>query len=93
MSYGFTGELQQLIQSELAKGVFGSEDELLVVALKAFRQREDDFEQLKSEVQSRIESLDRGEGIELVGEQELRAFIDDIKAEGRRELEAARRGE
>jgi Arc/MetJ-type ribon-helix-helix transcriptional regulator len=92
MSYAFTGELQQLVQSELAKGTFASEDELLLVALRAFRQRERDFEQLRSEVQSRIESLDRGEGIELDGDEELRAFIDEIKAEGMRDLEASQRG-
>jgi hypothetical protein len=92
MSYAFTGELQQLVQSELAKGVFADEDELLVVALKVFRDREEAYQELKTEVQGRIESLDRGEGIELEGDEELRAFIDEIKAEGRRELEASQRG-
>ena len=78
MSYAFTGELQQLVQSELAKGVFADEDELLVVALKVFRDREEAYQELKTEVQGRIESLDRGEGIELEGDEELRAFIDEI---------------
>ena len=43
MSYAFPGELQQLVQSELAKGVYASEDELLLVALKALREREQVF--------------------------------------------------
>jgi Arc/MetJ-type ribon-helix-helix transcriptional regulator len=88
MSYAFPGELQQLVQSELAKGVYASEDELLLVALKAFREREQVFQQFRAEVQSRIESLERGEGIELDDEQALREFADEIKAEGRRSWEA-----
>ena len=63
-------------------------DELLLVALKALRERERDFQRLREEVQSRIEALDRGEGIELEDEEALRAFADEIKAEGRRSLEA-----
>src|SRR5258708_271391 len=90
MSYGFGGELQQLVDDELAKGVFANEDELLVVALKAFRQREEEFDQFKSEVQSRIASLDRGEGVEIEDEQALRTFVDEIKAEGRRDWEQVR---
>ena len=88
MSYAFPGELQQLVQSELAKGVYASEDELLLVALKALGEREQVFNQLRAEVQSRIESLDRGEGIELEDEQALREFADEIKVEGRRSWEA-----
>ena len=87
MSYGFGGELQQLVDDELAKGIFANEDELLVVALKAFRQREEEFNELKTEVQSRIASLDRGDGIEIEDEQALRTFADEIKAECRREWE------
>ncbi len=83
MSYAFPGELQQLIQSELAKGVYASEDELLLVALKALREHEQVFQQFRAEVQNRIESLDRGEGIELEDEQALRGFAGEIKAEGR----------
>jgi Arc/MetJ-type ribon-helix-helix transcriptional regulator len=88
MSYAFPGELQQLVQSELAKGVYASEDELLTVAMKALSEREQVFQQFRAEVQSRIESLDRGEGIELEDEQALRDFADEIKAEGRRSWEA-----
>jgi Arc/MetJ-type ribon-helix-helix transcriptional regulator len=84
MSYAFTGELQQLVQIELAKGVYASEDELLLVAMKALREREQSYQQLRAEVQARIESLDRGEGIEFEDEAALRAFADEIKTEGRR---------
>ena len=91
MSYAFSGELQQLVQAELAKGVYANEDELLLFALKALREREEDFRRLRAEVQSRIDSLDRGEGIELEDEQALRGFADEIKAEGRRSWEASQK--
>ena len=39
---------------------------------------------------SRIDSLDRGEGIELEDEQALRAFAEEIKVESRRDFEANR---
>jgi Arc/MetJ-type ribon-helix-helix transcriptional regulator len=90
MSYAFPAELQQLVQSELAKGVHASEDELLILALKALGEREQIFQQLRAEVQCRIESLERGEGIELEDAQALREFADEIKAEGRRSWEANR---
>lgn len=56
--------------------------------MKALRDREQVFQQFRAEVQIRIESLDRGEGIELEDEQALREFADEIKAEGRRTWEA-----
>jgi Arc/MetJ-type ribon-helix-helix transcriptional regulator len=89
MSYAFPGELQQLVQSELAKGVYASEDELLLVALTAFREREQVLQQFRAEVQSRIESLDRGEGIELEDEEALRKFADEVKLEGRQSWAAS----
>ena len=88
MSYAFPGELQQLVQSELAKGVYANEDELLLVAVKALCEREEVSPQLRTEVQGRIDALDRGEGIELEDENALRAFGDEIKREGRRSWEA-----
>ena len=54
----------------------------------AFRERGQVFQDLKTEVQSRIGSLDRGEGIELEDEQAVQEFADEIKAEGRRSWEA-----
>jgi Arc/MetJ-type ribon-helix-helix transcriptional regulator len=91
MSYAFPGELQQLVESELAKGVYESEDELLFVALKALREREQVFDEFRAEIRSRIESLDRGEGIELEDEQALRKFAAEIKAEGRQAWEASQK--
>ena len=89
MSYPFPAELQQLVQHELATGNYTSEDEVLLNAMRALRERQEALRQWKAEIQSRIDSLDRGEGIELEDEQALRAFAEEIKAESRRAYEAS----
>jgi Arc/MetJ-type ribon-helix-helix transcriptional regulator len=90
MSYVFPAELQQLVQNELAKGNYANEDEVLLQAMRALRDREAALQQWRTEIRGRIESLDRGEGVELEDEQALRGFADEIKAEGRRSYEADR---
>jgi Arc/MetJ-type ribon-helix-helix transcriptional regulator len=89
MSYAFPAELQQLLQHALATGNYANEDAVLLDAMSALREREEALHQWRAEIQSRIDSLDRGEGIELEDEQALRAFADEIKAEGRRVHEAS----
>ncbi len=83
MSYAFPAELQELVQNELAKGNYANEDEVLLQAMRALREREEALQQWRAEIRGRIESFDRGEGIELDDEQALRGFADEIKAEGR----------
>ena len=89
MSYAFPLELQQLVQNELATGNYANEDEVLLNAMRALRDRQEALRQWRAEVQSRIDSLDRGEVIELEDEQALRAFAEEIKTEGRRAYEAS----
>jgi putative addiction module CopG family antidote len=90
MSYAFPAELQQLVQNELASGNYASEDEVLLQAMRALREREAEIQRWRAEIQGRIDSLDRGEGIELEDQQALRAFAEEVKAEGRRAYEADR---
>jgi antitoxin ParD1/3/4 len=88
MSYAFPAELQRLIQDELATGGYADEDEVLLQAMRALQDRKETLRQWKAEIQDRLDSLERGEGIELEDEQALRAFVEEIKAEGRRAYEA-----
>jgi putative addiction module CopG family antidote len=90
MSYAFPAELQQLVQNELASGNYASEDEVLLQAMRALREREAEIQRWRAEIQGRIDSLERGEGIELEDQQALRAFAEEVKAEGRRAYEADR---
>ena len=89
MSYPFPAELQQLVDRELSTGSYANEDEVLLEAMRALRERAEAFQQWRAEIQSRIESLDRGEGIVLEDEKALREFADDIQRQGRQCYEEA----
>ena len=76
-------ERQQYLQEKVARGEFESEAEFVSEAMKLYRDLEERHERLRSDVRHAIGQMDRGEGIELNGEDELRYFFDDIKARGR----------
>ena len=54
-------ELEQFIKRELASGQYQNEDELLVEALKAFRELKTRHDELRADVERSIEQADRGE--------------------------------
>ena len=83
MSYSFPKELQQLVERQLATGSYASEDEVLIDAMNALQDRKDRLRQWREEIHQRIGELDRGEGIELAGEQALLEFGERLKAEAR----------
>ena len=90
MYYAFSGELQQIVETEIPKEKNTSEDELLFFLSGHFVERKADIvHQLQAEVQDRIDSLDRGEGIEFDNKQTMRDFAHEIKAEGRRSWESS----
>lgn len=90
MSYAFPTELQRLIQDELETGSYADTDEVLLHAMRALQERREAIRQWKAEIQDRLDSLERGEGIELDDEQALRAFVEEVKTEGRRAYETNR---
>nr|MBC8289894.1 hypothetical protein [Planctomycetota bacterium] len=49
-------------------------------------------QELRAEVQLGIDSLDRGEGIILNGDDELRGYLEKIKEDGRTQLAANETG-
>ena len=55
---------------------------MLLEAMRLLRDRDQREQELKAGVQKRIDRLDRGEGIVLEGEEELRRFFDDIETRG-----------
>ncbi len=81
MSYPFPPELQQLVREGLAAGNYRSEDEMLLEAVQLLRQRDADFQGFKQNLKTRLDRLDRGEGIELENDEALNEFFDDIEAE------------
>ncbi len=92
-SHLFSPELQQLVQAELATGEYASQEELLLQAMRLLADRSKRRQELRQELQIARDQLDRGEGIELDGEEALEAFFDEIKAEVNAELAAERKSQ
>ena len=57
----FPPELEQFVQQELANGDYQTEEELVIDALKVFRELKRRHEQLRADVQRSIEQAERGE--------------------------------
>ena len=93
MSYSFPPELHQLVKEGLASGGYGSGDNILLEAMRLLRDRDNREQELRAEVQMRIDRLDRGEGIVLDGEDELRRFFNDIQTRGMQRYHDSKKSE
>ncbi|MGD0518286.1 MAG: type II toxin-antitoxin system ParD family antitoxin [Thermoguttaceae bacterium] len=80
--------LQQFVHDVINTGDYKSEADVVSQALLLLQQRQQKIEELRREIQPALDELDRGEGIELKNEEELRLFFEDIKKCGREQLEA-----
>jgi Arc/MetJ-type ribon-helix-helix transcriptional regulator len=70
-------ELEILIASEMARGEYATREELLRAAIVALQDQRH-LSEFRAQLAKRIESLDRGEGIVLKGEEELHEFMDGL---------------
>ena len=92
MSVDIPAEFQQFVQSAVQSGSFHSEAEVVGEALRLLQQRQSRFEKLKSQIESAIGQLDRGEGIQL-DDESLDQFFDDVVLRGEQRRQAQRQGE
>ena len=81
MTISISGELQSLVQQELATGQYHTADEVLLAAVRLLGERREKLAKLRREIQPALERLDRGEG--------ERLDMEAIKAEARRRFEQA----
>ena len=81
-------DLQQFVPQVIDNGSYKSETEVIGQALRLLQQRQQKIEELRQKIQLGLDQLDRGEGIELKDEEELRLFFEDIKKRGRERLDA-----
>jgi Arc/MetJ-type ribon-helix-helix transcriptional regulator len=88
MLESYPPDLQEFVQQKIASGAFKTVDEFAVTAAALYRDMDRRHEELKAKIAQATEELDRGEGIVLEGEEELHAFFEELKAEGRRRLAA-----
>jgi antitoxin ParD1/3/4 len=79
MTIAISGELQTLVQQELASGQYGSADDVLLAAVRLLHERNERLAELRREILPALERLDRGEGKPL--------DMDAIKREARARFE------
>jgi Arc/MetJ-type ribon-helix-helix transcriptional regulator len=79
MSTNLSPENEQFIENVVACGMFEDREQVLESAVALLRRQ-----QLLEHIDEGTRQLRDGKGIELRGEHELRAFFDEIKAEGMR---------
>ena len=84
-------ELSRYVQQKVASGEFQSEDDFIAEATRLYRELETRHDRLRRDVDRALQQIDRGQGIELNDDGELRQFFDDIKARGRQRLEARKK--
>ncbi len=92
MSASYSSELAELVKQELATGKYGSEEELLLAAVRSLQERDAWHDEFRRNLRRRLDRLDRGEGIELDDEDALKQFFEDVKSRGRQRLEAHKGG-
>ena len=84
-------DLQQFVREEVASGHYRSEDELVLEAVRYYRESNVRLQRLREEIRTSLEQLDRGEGIELADDAAREAFFDEIGAESDRSWPPRRR--
>lgn len=82
MSITISGELQSLVQQELAAGHYQTTDEVLLTAVRLLSERNKKIAELRREISPALERLDRGEGRPV--------DMEAIKAEARAGFEQSR---
>lgn len=86
MSVALPPDLVTFVEQEVACGNYSSPEEVVSEGLRLLRERK--VYELRREIDAGIAEIDRGEGIELKGEKQLREFFDDIRRRGRERLGA-----
>lgn len=82
-------ELEAFVQSELAKGHFGSREEVISAALTQMRDREAARDQRVRQLIAECDATP-GEDTVLHNDEEIDAFFDDVMVRGRERLAKAR---
>jgi putative addiction module CopG family antidote len=86
MIESLSSDIQHFIHTQVSMGKYSSEADLVEQAVKLLRDREDDYQQLKTEIRRRFADVDAGNFIELNGDEELANFFGEIKREVDAEL-------
>jgi len=85
MSISLPPEFERFVAQEIACGTFESEEDVFDEALRLLREQKLRQERFREQLGTRLERLDRGEGIHVESEG-LKAFFGGIVAEVDAEL-------
>jgi hypothetical protein len=77
-----SAELNQLLNLELAEGVYRQPEDALIAGLKLLRESRE----FQTQFADRVASLQDGRAIELIGDHQLGEFLDEIDREVDAEL-------
>lgn len=88
MLESYPPEIQAFVQRKIAAGVFRSADEFALEAAELYFEMDRRREDLNAKVAEGIAQLESGEYIDVDGDEELRAYFDDVKRRGREKLAA-----
>ena len=80
--HALPNDIQEFIDTELASKAYSSREELIADAVRQLRSRKEQLEQLRHDIDQARDELERGDGIPITEEGELRAFFDDIRVRG-----------
>lgn len=71
-------DLQRFVEDQVTLGRYSSQEEVLASAVRLLKDRDENYQRFKAEVQRRIASAKAGNYVELVGEEALRAHVDNL---------------
>jgi putative addiction module CopG family antidote len=84
--FGLPSDLAQFVRQQVAAGRYQTEAEVVSHGVRLLQEREQKLEALRQMVLPALERLDRGEGLVLNGDDELREYFEDVKRRGKERL-------
>jgi putative addiction module CopG family antidote len=89
MSSPLPPDLETFVPHEVASGNYPSPEEVISDGLRLLRERK--LYELRQDIDAGLSQFERGEGIELKGDEALHDFFEDVKRRGRDRLQAGQR--
>jgi Arc/MetJ-type ribon-helix-helix transcriptional regulator len=86
MQTSFPPDVAEFMHDSVAAGVYASEADLLIAAVRQLRDSQENYARFRAELGQRLSQLDQGERIELEGDAELGRFLLEIENEVMEEI-------
>jgi Arc/MetJ-type ribon-helix-helix transcriptional regulator len=86
MVEGLPPDRQDFVEAQVAAGNYACEAEVVVRAVKAFREREENYQRFRADIRRRVQSIEERNFIDLNGDDELDRFFDELLSAVERDL-------